>query len=70
MFTLTLMAHCGSSVTNATHLSTSNVPLRNIKIVLGIRDLFAHFLVADNSKVQLLVLIYAQFFSFSISLLC
>ena len=62
MFTQTLMAHCGSSVTNATHLSTS-------KIVLGVRDLFAHFFVADNSKVQLLDLIYAQFFSFLICLL-
>ena len=59
-----------SSVTNATHLSTSNVPLRNLKIVLGVRDLFAHFFVADNSKVELLVLIYAQFCSFLISLLC
>ena len=48
VFTQTLMAHCGSSVTNATHLSTSNVPLRNLKIVLGVRDLFAHFFVADN----------------------
>ena len=70
VFTPTLMAHCGSSVTNATHLSTSNVPLRNVKIVLGVRDLFAHFFVADNSNVQLLVFIYAQFFCFLISLLC
>ena len=70
VFTQTLMAHCGSSVTNATHLSTSNVSLRNLKIVLGVRDLFAHFFVADNSKAHLLDLIYAQFFSFLISLLC
>ena len=45
VFTQTLMAHCGSSVTNTTHLYTSNVPLRNMKIVLGVRDLFAHFLL-------------------------
>ena len=67
VFTQTLMAHCGSSVTNVTHLSTSNVPLRNLKIVLGVRDLFVHFIVADNSKVQLLVLIYPPFFCFLIS---
>ena len=41
-----------------------------MKIVLGVRYLFAHFFVADNSKIQLLDLIYAQFFSFLISLLC
>ena len=45
VFTQTLMTHCGSSVTNATHLSTSNVPLRNLKIVLWVRDLFAIFLL-------------------------
>ena len=70
VFTPTLMAHCGSRVTNVTHLSTSNVPLRNLKILLGVRDLFAHFFVADNSNVELLVLIYAKFFSFLISSLC
>ena len=51
---LTSMAHCGSSVTNVTHPSTSNVPLRNQKIVSGLNVLFVHFFVADNSKFELL----------------
>ena len=55
---LTSMAHCGSSVTNVTHPSTSNVPQRNQKIVSGLNVLFVHFFVADNSKFQLLGFIY------------
>ena len=51
---LTSMAHCGSSVTNVTHPSTSNVPQRNQKIVSGLNVLFVHFFVADNSKFELL----------------
>ena len=70
VFTQTLMAHCGSSVTNVTHLFTLNVPLRNLKIVLRVRDLFVHFFAADNSKVQLLDLIYPPFFCLLISFLC
>ena len=68
VFTQTLMAHCGSSVTNVTRLSTSNVALRNLKIVLGVRGLFVHFFVADNSKVQLLLdLICPPFYCLLIS---
>ena len=67
VFTQILMAHCGSSVTNVTHLSILNVPLRNLKIVLEVKDLFVHFFVADNSKVQLLDLVCPPFYYLLIS---
>ena len=52
VFTPTLMAHCRSSVTNATHLSTSNVPLRNLKIF------FPSGVIASSSDVTSWTLVW------------
>ena len=62
VFTQTWMAHCESSVTNVTHLSTLNVKLRNLKIVLEVNALLVHFFVADNSEVELVDLLCPPFY--------
>ena len=54
-FIQTLMAQSGSSVTNVTHLSTSNVPLlvlKKLKIAFAISALFVLFFVAESFEIM------------------
>ena len=54
-FIQTLMAQSGSSVTNVTHLSTSNVPLlvlKKLKIAFAISVLFVLFFVAESFEIE------------------